>query len=222
MSHSTEKLKKYSGARRGFSLVELLVALAVFATMAAVAWGGLNSVVKTRSALVHEQDDLRSLMATVDALQRDLRQAVARPVRGNYGELVAGFIGGSDRLEFTRLGFANPQAEVRSNLERVAYALDDKRLMRATYAVLDRAPGTQPRVRAMRDQIKSLRLRYLDAEQRWVGAWPEPEPDASVGVSVLPRAVEIRIDTADYGEITRTVELVADFRNSAVTTATAP
>jgi len=194
----------------GFSLVELLVALAVFATMAAIAWGGLNSVVQTRGALVREEDALRSLMASVDGMRRDLRQAVARPVRGNYGEIVPAFLGSSDRFEFTRLGFANPQAELRSNLERTGYALDGKRLMRAIYPVLDRAPGTQPGTRVMREQVNSLRLRYLDAESRWVGAWPEPT--ASERDPVLPRAVEIRLDTPDYGEITRIVELVADFR----------
>lgn len=199
----------------GFSLIELLVALAVFATMAATAWGALNSIVHTRSELAHKEDDLRALMVTVDSLQRDLRQAVARPVRGNYGEPVASFIGASDRLEFTRMGFANPLAELRSNLERVGYALDGKHLQRASYPVLDRAPNTQPRTRALRDGIDAFRLRYLDAQQRWVGAWPEPT--ANAGDPVLPRAVEVNLDTADYGEITCIVELVADFRDSALT-----
>jgi len=199
----------------GFSLVELLVALAVFATMAAIAWGGLNSVVGTRSALAREEEGLRSLMTTVGSLQRDLRQAVARPVRGNFGEPVAAFIGGGDRFEFTRLGFANPQAELRSNLERVAYAFDGGRIVRAIFPVLDRAPGTQALPRALRDRVDSLRLRYLDASQHWIGSWPAPT--ASATDPRLPRAVEVRLDTADYGEITVVVELVSDFRDSAVT-----
>jgi len=208
-------------ARRmhGFSLIELLVALAVFATMAATAWGALNSIVHTRSEIAHEEDELRALMATIDALQRDLRQAVARPVRGNYGEPVASFIGASDRLEFTRMGFANPLAELRSNLERVGYALDGRRLQRASYPVLDRAPNTHARSRVLRDGVDAFRLRYLDAQQRWVGEWPEP--NANAGDPVLPRAVEVRLDTTDYGEITTVVELVADFRDSALAPARA-
>ena len=197
----------------GFSLVELLVALAVFAAMAAIAWGGLDSVARTRGALAREEDGLHSLMSAVDSLQRDLRQAVARPVRGNYGEALAGFVGSGDRLEFSRLGFANPLAERRSNLERIAWALDGDRLVRASYPVLDRAAGTQAVPRVLRGMMRSLRLRYLDADRRWVGAWPVA--DAGANATVLPLAVEIRLDTQDYGEISAIVELVADFGGSA-------
>jgi len=197
----------------GFSLVELLVALAVFAAMAAIAWGGLDSVARTRGALAREEGDLRTLMAAVDTMQRDLRQAVARPVRGNYGEAAAGFVGSADRLEFTRLGFANPLAERRSNLERIAWATDGERLVRASYPVLDRAAGTQAVPRVLRANVRSLRLRYLDADRRWVGAWPVA--DAGANATVLPLAVEIRLDTQDYGEISAIVELVADFGGSA-------
>ena len=198
---------------RGFSLVELLVALAVFAAMAAIAWGGLDSVARTRGTLAREEDDLRSLMSAVASLQRDLRQAVARPVRGNYGEAVAGFLGGGDRVEFTRLGFANPLAEHRSNLERVAYAMDGSQLVRVGWPVIDRAAGTQPLPRTLREHVRSLRLRYLDADRRWVGAWPVV--DSGANAAVLPLAVEVRLDTEDYGEITAIVELVADFGGSA-------
>ncbi len=193
----------------GFTLIELLVALAVFATMAAMAWGGLDSIARTRSALAAEQDDLRSLMHSLGLIERDLRAAVARPVRGNYGEAIPALVGSSDKLEFTRVGIANPQIEQRSNLQRVVYALDGAKLVRGTYAVLDRAQKTGANMSLLRDRVTTLRLRYLDAQQRWLSAWPAPTNDAPA--QVLPRAVEIRLDAPGYGEITRTVELVSDF-----------
>lgn len=199
---------KYTRAS-GFSLVELLVALAVFATMAAMAWGGLDSIARTRSVLAAEQEDLSSLMRALGMFERDLRAAVARPVRGNYGEAMPALIGASDKLEFTRLGFANPAAEQRANLQRIVYALDAARLVRGSYAVLDRAPNTRAAMSPLRDRVGTLRLRYLDAQQRWLGAWPAPPSDAPP--QALPRAVEIRVEVQGYGEITRTVELVSDF-----------
>ena len=207
-----DKYAKYKLAR-GFSLIELLVALAVFAAMAAMAWGGLSSIVRTRADLVREQDDFRALARAVALFDRDLRQAVVRSVRGNYGTAtVPAFIGAADRMEFTRLGFANPQAELRSNLQRVLYQLDGDKLDRGVYAVLDRAPGTQPQMTTLRNNVGAFRLRYLDAQQRWQETWPEPNGNVQDGTNAaLPRAVEVHVESAGYGEITRVIELVSDW-----------
>ena len=206
-----DKVAKYK-LPHGFSLIELLVALAVFAAMAAMAWGGLNSIAHTRADLAREEDDYRGLMRTLAALDRDLHEAVVRSVRGNYGEIVPAFIGATDRIEFTRLGFANPQAELRSNLQRVRYALDGDKLDRGVYAVLDRAPGSQAQITVLRDRVGLFRLRYLDAQQRWREVWPEPDGNTENGTNAaLPRAVEVRIQTAEYGEVTRLIELVSDW-----------
>ena len=108
---------------RGFSLIELLVALAVFAALAAAAYGGLAQIAATRGALAKQQDRFAQIVRAVSVLERDLRQAISRPVRGNgSGEWLPALEGAGDRIELTRVGFANPLAEPRSNLERVAYA----------------------------------------------------------------------------------------------------
>jgi general secretion pathway protein J len=205
--------------QRGFSLIELLVALAVFATMAALAYGGLDSVARTRAELGRQQDALRDLMRGVGLIELDLRQAVSRPVRGNYGEPLPALIGGSGHIEFTRTGFANPLAEPRSNLERVLYEFDDAALKRGIYPVLDRAPATAPKLTTLRSNVDTFRLRYLDASNRWTDTWP-PVQEADAGapdpLAQLPRAVEFRIGTHDYGEIAGVVELVSSWPSQAV------
>ena len=135
-------------------------------------------------------------------------------MRGNYGEPQPAFAGLPDRIEFTRAGFANPQAEQRSNLERVAYALDGDALKRGVYPVLDRAPGSTALTTTLRDHVETFRLRYLDMSNRWSDSWPPRESDAVP--LALPRAVEFRIDTKDYGEVTRVVELVSSWPPQAV------
>jgi general secretion pathway protein J len=205
--------------QHAFSLVELLVALAVFTTMAALAYGGLDSIARTRAELGRQQDAFRDLMRGVGLIERDLRQAIARPVRGNYGEALPALMGTSGHIEFTRTGFANPQAEPRSNLERVLYEFDDDALKRGVYPVLDRAPATAPTLATLRGNVETFRLRYLDASNRWGDTWPPPrEADAGAPdlLTQLPRAVEFRIGTRDYGEVAGVVELVSSWPSQAV------
>jgi general secretion pathway protein J len=198
----------------GFTLIELLVALAVFASMAALAYGGLDALVRARTELAQRQAEFQSLRRSVSLLERDLRQAVARPVRGNYGEPLPAFAGTSDRIEFTAAGFANPQAEVRSNLQRIGYQLDGDALLRSTFPVLDRAPGTKPESTKLRTNVDAFRLRYLDEARRWSDSWPPRETGNQP--APLPRAVEFRIETRDYGDITLVIELVASWPTQAV------
>jgi general secretion pathway protein J len=209
-----------SRKRSGFTLIELLVALAVFSIMAALAYGGLNSIARTRGELAKQEDAFRDLMRAVTTLDRDLRQVVARPVSGSIGQVLPAFTGSAGGLEFTRLGFANPQAEARPNLERVLYELDAGALKRGNYPVLDRAPNTAPQITTLRDGVTDFRLRYLDISNRWFDVWPPPQ--ATTPSSLLPRAVEWHLQTRDYGEIVRVIELVSAWPPSAAGTPPPP
>lgn len=188
-------------AARGFTLVEVLVATAVFAAMAALAWGGLDSVIRAREALVADQEAFAQLQRAVNALERDLQAAVARPVRGNYGEPLPALQGDTDHLELTRLGYSGPDG-ARSALERVLYQVDAKKLRRGRYPVLDRASGTLPAFNDLRSGVRTFRLRYLGQNGGWLDAWP-PRDAAR---EVMPRAVEFRLDIEGLGEISRLVE----------------
>ncbi|HSN00996.1 MAG TPA: type II secretion system minor pseudopilin GspJ [Rudaea sp.] len=198
--------------KRGFSLIELLVALAVFSIMAALAYGGLNSIAHTRGDLARKEADFGDLMRAVGSLDRDLNGAVARPVRGAAGQVLPALFGASDHIELTRLGFANPQAEPRSNLQRVFYELDGSKFERGRYAVLDRAANSTPQVDDLRVRAEDFHLRYLDrASGQWLDAWPPPQSPPEV----LPRAVQWRLRTRQYGELDGTVELVSAWPDKA-------
>lgn len=198
-----------SPGTRGFTLVEVLVATAVFAIMSALAWGGLNAVIRTRETLVAEQQDFARTMRAVGMLERDLLGAVARPVRGNYGEPLPALRGDVDHLEFTRLGFASALIDARSSLERVVYEQDGTTLKRGRYAVLDRAAGSVAEFTDVRDRLRRLQLRYLDRQGNWLDAWPrrDDKPEA------LPRAIEFRLDIDGVGEISRLIELPSSGAN---------
>ncbi|MBS0570729.1 MAG: type II secretion system minor pseudopilin GspJ [Proteobacteria bacterium] len=198
--------------KRGFTLIEVLVATAVFAIMAALAYGGLNSIARTRGDLAKQEADFGSLVRAVGSLQRDLNGAVARPARGAAGQVLPALIGTSGTVELTRLGFANPQAEPRSNLQRVFYELDGGKFERGRYAVLDRAANSVPQIDDLKVPARDFRLRYLDgASGQWLDAWPPPQS----AVAVLPRAVQWRLRTEHDGELGGTVELASRWPDKA-------
>ncbi len=199
----------------GFTLIELLVALVVFAALAAAAYGGLAQIARVRGALAAQQDRFAAITRAISLLERDLRQSVSRSVLGNAGEPEPALIGAPDSIEFTRLGFANPRAEPRSNLERVVYAIDNGKLRRARYAVLDRAPNSVLATRILVESVGQWHVRYLD---RSTGAWRDTWPPAPLGehLQTLPRAVEFNITFADLGEVRRVLELPSTLPPSAL------
>ena len=194
--------------RSGFTLIEVLVAVAVFATMAALAYGGLDSIARTRAELSRQEDQFRALTHAVETLTRDIGETVARPVAGATGAVIPAFVGTADHVEFTRLGFANPQAEQRSNLERVFYELDTNALKRGRFAVLDRAQDTSPILTDLHVSLDELRLRYLTADGKWFDTWPPPETN---DVTLMPRAVQWNMHARAYGELEGVVELTSQW-----------
>ena len=200
---------------RAFSLIELLVAMTVFAALAAAAYGGLAQIARTCGALAVQQDRFANVMRAVSSLERDLRQAVSRSVRaGSASAVLPALAGTSNAIEWTRLGYANPRAEARSHLQRVSYALDGAALRRARWAVLDRAPASTPQSSLLLDRAGRLQLRYLGCDGAWREAWPPSSVPACAGVGIepndlLPQAVEFRFAPEGLGDIRRLVELPA-------------
>lgn len=192
----------------GFSLIELIVAVAVLAVISALAWTGLAVVGDTRTRLAEAQAEFAAVQRSVDFLARDLALAVDRPVRVGAGAREAALAGDTRKVALTRTTAASELVFASSALERVSWFLDGKALTRARYAVLDRPDERSLATRKLAPQVEEFRLRYMDARGRWSERWP-PRPPAEGAATALPRAVEFRMDFAGFGEIRRVVELAA-------------
>ncbi len=178
---------------RGFTLIELLVAVAIFALMAALAYGGLDTLLRQRGELEAHYRQLHTLQRAYAVLQADLTQAAPRPVRDELGGPLPALRGAPDgtTLALSRDGYPNPADVRRSRIIRVRYSLDGQRLQRLQWPVLDRAPGATPPADTVLDHVESLRFRYIDARGDAQDSWP---PAGSGPQSpLLPRAVRVTL-----------------------------
>jgi len=196
---------------RGFTLLELLVAIAIFSLLSAMAYTGVRSMLSSRDTVDDNMVRLAELQRTALSLGNDLRQSARRGIRDEYGDSKSPLIGNSEasdvdgvRLELTRAGYPNPLGATRSNLQRVAYSVEDNTLYRSTWSNLDRAPDSLPHKARLMGDLNTLSLRFLDHDNNWHDQWPPFQSQASLA---LPHAVEVTLELADWGDITRLYSL---------------
>ncbi|MEE4377600.1 MAG: type II secretion system minor pseudopilin GspJ [Candidatus Competibacteraceae bacterium] len=190
----------------GFTLLELLVALAVFAILSVVAYGGLRSVLFTEVAIEAEAQRLAQVQMAFHILEQDVIQTVSRSIRDEFGQRQAALVSGGlqdDLFILTRTGWDNPLNRARPSLQRLSYRWENNQLYRLQWDVLDRVGLTEPRETLLLDRIGEVQIRFLDQDDSWQTVWPPTTNSAEANLDLLPRAVEVQILLEDWGEITR-------------------
>lgn len=190
----------------GLTLIELLVALAIFAILASLAYGGLNSVLNTREAVKEESTRLANVQRSFVRLARDLGQTSPRAIRDIHGDTQAAMQTGADTyedaqvlIEFTVAGKRLLPGQQASSLQRVAYAVREKELLRLSWAVLDRAQDSEPYVTVLLSNIDKVAFRYLESRGEWLENWPSSGSE----LQGLPVAVEISFEVEKWGMLRR-------------------
>jgi general secretion pathway protein J len=188
----------------GFTLVELLVALAIFALISVAGVTLLRSGSDTQIAVKAELEQQARFKRLANALEVDLAQAVQRPVRDASGQPVPAWSqeDGSNPdilFGFVRAGWTNLDEAPRASLQRVAYLLRDGNLQRLNWPMLDGANPGEAGV--LVENVTAASLRFRDDKGEWRDDWTATDPAA------LPRALELRL-TADGAAEQRMLFLV--------------
>jgi len=196
---------------RGFTLLELLVAMAVLAVVGMLGYRGLNSVLDAEARLQFESRRWNDVSLLFSQLSEDLTMAVARTTRDGADHtspalLVSDSASASAatdeaQLVVTRLGIGEGTA-AQSAPRRVGYRLRDGALQYLVWPDLDAAPGTKPAAYELLAGVADLQWQALDLDGRWATIWPADRP-----VNTLPRAVSVRIVLAGGEELTRILPL---------------
>ncbi|HEY5807474.1 MAG TPA: type II secretion system minor pseudopilin GspJ [Povalibacter sp.] len=196
---------------RGFTLLEILVAVAIFALVGMLAMTGYSELIKQSERLETTAQRTRSVQSAFTRIGQDFATLEPRPIRQPLGEeLDAAVRGGTsvdELVELTHSGWSNPAGVPRPTLQRVAYRLEDNKLERAYWPVLDRTMAVEPIVVTLLDKVKNVSLRYMGNDRDWKTQWPPlgySGPDARV---IRPLAVEVTLELEDWGKIVRIIEV---------------
>jgi general secretion pathway protein J len=203
-----------SGIRRqarGFTLLELLVAMGIFAVIGAMALGGLNTVVDQTTIAREQMDRLARLQRALRLMSGDFSNLVPRVVRDELGSAGEAPLLADGRL----FGVEPPQPRWlaqsaglphRGTLQRVQYRLDDDKLIREYWQVMDHVLGQEPRSEELLSGVNDFKLFYLDAQDEWQTQWPPAQATSAVD-GQRPRAVRIVLDLQDWGAVERLIEV---------------
>lgn len=197
--------------QEGFTLIEVMVAMAIFAILSALAYGTLNQTLLSAEILSDRMDRLQAIQRTMRMLTDDMHQLSPRPVRDelgdNYSPALSTSFQSGFAVELTRSGWNNPMVLPRSTLQRAAYRIEEEELIRYHWTVMDRTLSTEPVSVVLLDGVESIQFRFFLADGEFTEQWPPLSQAGPANVRMRPRAIEIILRLADEGEITRLVEV---------------
>ena len=180
--------------QRGFTLLEILIALAIFAVMSMMAYAGLAAILDARARTVPRAEQLAQLQTTLYLLNEDLSQVIKRPIRDELGSAEPAFsVGrGNEILVFTRTVPSWSTNAGENNVLRVSYSLEKEALYRRVWSIPDRTQQTEYRRRKLLT-TQGVTITGFNAKTQ---AW-EPL------VSEIPLALDISFKLEGLGTVHR-------------------
>ncbi len=187
----------------GFTLLEMVVAVAIFAVMAGIAYGGLNQTIKTGKQVSESNQRLSELQFALSYFSRDWLQVSSRKIRNQYGDEENNIVIADNSVTFTRSGWSNLLQLKRSNLQRVQYLVVDNNLVRRHWLSLDQGIGEEPFDSVLLRNVNALEIYLIDTSEKAIETWPN-----SLGRNAsLPVALKISVEIIQFGETWRYLEV---------------
>lgn len=186
---------------RGFTFIEVIVAVAILAVIALSAGLLLSQTLAQQERIEHREQRFNRLRQSLAVIQEDLQQASSRYYRNYQGLRQPPFKANQANylLDFIRLGkLIYPGQSAPVTLERVRYQLKEGALIRLSALVLDGAEPDQWQSATLLEQVTDIQLGFFSAN-RWQTSWYENQR----GGEVMPQSVSLSFDYPPYGKLVR-------------------
>jgi general secretion pathway protein J len=214
-----------------FTLIELLIALAIFAILSIISYRTLSSVFQTREQLNFESAKWRDLSLFFTRLESDLANTLDREIRTADGRSAAPLClstlppnPAEATLAFTRTGFAeaagtnqNTSNSANSAPQRIGYRFAGGKIEWMLWPALDQAPRSQPEAYVTLANVRDAKWRALDRSggasvgaSNWRYDWPAPPSNCArveKGAAIFPAALELTLTMLSGETITRVFAL---------------
>lgn len=177
-------MRRPAARQQGFTLLEIMIALTIFAVIATLAWQILDGAMRTSSATDTAAVKLNQLQRAWNLLERDFFQLQAR---APYSDPDL-FREETNALVLTTLNGVNGQLQ----MERVRWRLEDHRLWRDVWPEMDSPAGVKPEAVPILSGVKSMAWRFW--RDGWQSRWQETDHQ--------PDGVELTL-TMENGETWR-------------------
>ncbi|MGN5534343.1 type II secretion system minor pseudopilin GspJ [Acinetobacter sp. Lyrl_1] len=184
--------------KKGFTLVELLVAIAIFAVLSALGWKVFDYLAKVKDRNAMHEANLEQLQESYQQILRDTMQAV--PLTANVkGQQQPALVLQNGRFNFSKTGVTDPLQQGISPHERVEYQYraDEKKLYRLKYRNLHQTGNDQPESSVMLDEVEAFEIMVLNPNE--LSSWPESniDPQQTEQLRLLPKGIKINLTVRD-------------------------
>lgn len=194
---------------QGFTLLEVLIAIAIFSVVSLASFTIFDTVLRGDESSKLRSDRQNELQRAFFLIERDVMQIAKRSLRIN-GEAPTNvfiqtaddsFLADNQAMAFVRNGWTNPGLLLpRSDMQSVAYRLEENTLERLHYNFVDAVVGQEPKIRPLISNVSELSFQFYDG-QKWQEKWSG---------NTLPLAIAIEIETDDFGLLRRQFLVAGD------------
>ncbi len=192
--------------KKGFTLIELMIAVIIFAIISVISYRVISALVTTKEIITKSQDKWGGISLIMERLEMAKNRVIPLPVRDGDGNLLASLIGKSRlngaydaQLEMTISGNIGDHVMGSSPPKRIGFRYDRGNLYLVSWPVLNRVITTKPEINLLVSDVAMFNVMFLYSDRQWHDTWPSSGSD----MGSLPDGIQMNLQLKSGESVTR-------------------